>query len=177
MRPHVALGDFDSAGPGLREWAVRAGARIVRHPIEKDKTDTELALEYALRAGARTIDFYGALGGRLDHELANIALLLRARAAGAAMRLLDGPTTAFLAPRRCPLRAERGATVSLIPVSARVAGVTTAGLYYPLRGETLRRGSTRGISNVVTGRRPLVVHTAGVLLVVITGGTASGVRS
>jgi thiamine pyrophosphokinase len=179
LRPHVAIGDFDSAAAGLRRWAAGEGARIIAHPVEKDQTDTELALEYALATGARVIDFYGALGGRLDHELANVALLLRARAAGALMYIRDGLTTAFLAERRTPLAAAPGDTVSLLAVSARVTGITTSGLRYPLHRATLPRGSTRGISNVVITRRPAVAHAAGDLLVIISrrGGTGSRARS
>jgi thiamine pyrophosphokinase len=174
VRPHVAIGDFDSASADLRAWAVRAGARIVAHPVEKDETDTELALDYAIAAGARAIDFLGALGGRLDHELANVALLLRARAAGVFMAIREGRTIAFLAPRRSPLPAAPGDTVSLLPVSWRVTGITTSGLFYPLRRATLARGSTRGISNHVTSPRPAIAHAVGDLLVIVTRRRGTG---
>lgn len=174
VRPQVAIGDFDSAPRGLRTWAARAGARIVVHPVEKDKTDTELAVDYAIAAGARAIDFLGALGGRLDHELANVALLLKARAAGVAMFIRDGRTIMFLAQRRSPLPAVPGDTVSLLPVSSQVTGITTSGLFYRLHRATLSRGSTRGISNRVTSRRPVISHAAGDLLVIITRGRGTG---
>jgi thiamine pyrophosphokinase len=179
VRPHVAIGDFDSASQGFRSWATRVGAQIIVHPVEKDETDTELALDYAIAAGARAIDFFGALGGRLDHELANVALLLKARAAGVSMSIREGRTIVFLADHRSRLPAAPGDTVSLLPVSSRVTGITTSGLFYPLRRATLSRGSTRGISNLVTARRPAITHAAGVLLVIITRrrGTASARQS
>lgn len=168
MRPHVVIGDLDSASTALRAWAARRGARLVAHPAQKDKTDAELALEFAAAQGVRKIEFFGALGGRLDHELANIALLLRARAARITMRIIDGETTAFLAARRTMLPASAGDAVSLLPLSRRVTGVTTSGLLYPLDRATLHEGSTLGVSNVVTGRHPGVRREAGDLLVVVT---------
>ena len=173
LRPDVVIGDFDSAPRALRAWAVRRGARIITHPVEKDETDTELALDFAASQGIRTVELFGALGGRLDHELANVALLLRARAAGIRMQIRDGETTAFLADRRTMLPASSGDVVSLLPLSRRVAGVTTVGLHFPLNRATLLRGSSLGVSNVVTGRRPTVLLRAGDLLIVVTrrGGT------
>jgi len=94
------------------------------------------------------------------------------------MWIRDGGTTAFLAERRSRLSAAPGDTVSLLAVSSQVAGVTTSGLLYPLRRATLHRGSTRGISNRVTGRRPAVTHARGDLLVIVSRrGTGSAVRS
>jgi thiamine pyrophosphokinase len=168
IRPHIAIGDFDSASPALLSWAATSGARIIAHPVEKDKTDTELALDFAAAAGARAVDFVGALGGRLDHELANVALLLKARAAGIMLRIRDGRTIACLAGRRTALPARIGDIVSLLPVSRRVAGVTTSGLRYPLHRATLSRGSTLGVSNVVTGAHPVVRVEDGDLLIVVS---------
>jgi thiamine pyrophosphokinase len=175
----VAIGDFDSASRALCAWAARRGARLIPHPASKDKTDAELALDFAAGHGIRTVELFGALGGRLDHELANVALLLRARAAGMRLRIRDGNTTALLVDRRTTLPAARGDVVSLLPLSRRVSGVTTSGLYYPLRRATLRAGSTLGVSNLATGRRAAVrIGTGDLLIVVIRRrGTGQPLRS
>lgn len=146
------------------------------HPAAKDKTDTELALDYAVARGAREVELFGALGGRLDHLLANVALLTHARNRGVVMRVVDGDTTAFLAAARTAIPARRGDLVSLLPVSASVSGVTTAGLRYPLRKATLRRGSSLGVSNVATSGVPTVRVGRGQLCVVVTArpGTRRG---
>jgi thiamine pyrophosphokinase len=166
LRPHVALGDFDSASRPLLAWARRAGAEIVRHPVAKDKTDAELALGYALARGAREIEFFGALGGRVDHLLANVALLLRA--GPARMRIVDGPVELFLARRRTRLGAHPGDLVSLLPLSRTVTGVTTRGLKFPLTGAMLREGSSLGVSNEVVSRAAAVSVRSGDLLIVHT---------
>lgn len=173
IRPHAAVGDFDSATPALLAWARGVGASIVRHPVEKDQTDAELALDYALRRGAREVEFFGALGGRLDHLLANVALLLRvrprrARADGVRVRIVDGGVEVFLAEPRTALRARPGDLVSLLALSRRASGVTTRGLKYPLRNAVLREGSSLGISNEVIAPRASVSVRSGDLLIVRT---------
>ncbi|HET6948111.1 MAG TPA: thiamine diphosphokinase [bacterium] len=177
IRPHAAVGDFDSASPALVAWARSAGASIVRHPVEKDQTDAELALDYAVSHGARDVECFGTLGGRLDHLLANVALLLRARARGARVRIVDGAVEAFLAGPRTPLDARPGDLVSLLSLSARSSGVTTRGLKYPLRNAVLREGSTLGISNEAVTSGASVSLRAGDLLIVRTRRRRGGLRA
>lgn len=168
LQPHAAVGDFDSVSPALVAWARRTGTAVVAHPAEKDKTDAELALDYALARGAREVEFYGALGGRLDHLLANVALLLNARTRGVRARLIDHATEAMLAAGRTMLPARRGDLVSLLPISRTVRGVTTRGLKFGLRRGTLVAGSSLGVSNVVVTTPASVTVGSGDLLVVIT---------
>jgi thiamine pyrophosphokinase len=167
VRPDVAIGDFDSASRAMVGWARSAGALIITHPVEKDKTDAELALNYALKQGAREIEFFGALGGRLDHLLANIGLL-HAAEPRARLRIVDGKTEAFLARPRTELGAKRGDLVSLLSLSRMSSGITTKGLKYPLRNATLREGSSLGISNEVVSLPASVTVGTGRLLVVVT---------
>jgi len=168
VRPDVAIGDFDSASRALVEWARSAGALIITHPVEKDKTDAELALAYAVKRGAREIEFFGALGGRLDHLLANVGLVLSAAEMGARLRIVDGKTEAFLARPRTELGAKRGDLVSLLSLSRMSSGIMTKGLKYPLRNATLREGSSLGISNEVVSLPASVTVGTGRLLVVVT---------
>ncbi|HEU4797285.1 MAG TPA: thiamine diphosphokinase [bacterium] len=168
VRPDVAIGDFDSASRAIVGWARSAGASIITHPVEKDKTDAELALAYAVKRGAREIEFFGALGGRLDHLLANVGLLISAAERGARLRIVDGKTEAFLAQGRTALDARRGDLVSLLSLSRRSSGITTKGLKYPLRNATLRAGSTLGISNEIVSLPASVTVGAGRLLLVVT---------
>jgi thiamine pyrophosphokinase len=167
VTPQVAIGDFDSASPSLLAWARRHGTRLLAYPREKDKTDTELAIQYALRAGASTIDLVGVLGGRIDHSLANIALLVALARQRRRARIVHGETELFLATPRASIPGRVGDRVSLIPLSARVSGVSTRGLKYPLADSTLRVDSTRGISNEITASPASVRTRRGWLLVVI----------
>jgi thiamine pyrophosphokinase len=135
----------------------------------KDQTDTELALGIAREHGATEVVVAAPFGGRVDHAVAHIFLLFLARKMGIGMRLVDADTEARLVEGRTVLDGAAGDLVSLIPLSARVEGITTFGLRYPLAGARLVRGTTRGISNVIV-KTPagLARVRAGDLLVVHT---------
>ena len=69
ITPHLAVGDMDSTPPELLTRYRQAGVPLHLHPVRKDATDLELALDLALDADAAAITILGATGGRLDHTL------------------------------------------------------------------------------------------------------------
>ena len=71
----VAVGDFDSLDPGTLAAVEAAGTRVERHPVAKDATDLELALDVAIGLGVERVVVLGGHGGRLDHFLANALVL------------------------------------------------------------------------------------------------------
>jgi thiamine pyrophosphokinase len=165
----LAVGDFDSVDPIALEAAASAGARVERHPPAKDATDLELALDAALAREPARILVVGGHGGRLDHFLAN-ALLLAAHAYdGVQLVAQMGPARVTVVHRRADLHGSRGDLVTIVPVHGRARGVTTTGLLYPLRDDTLESGSTRGVSNELTSEHATVDLQHGVLLVVQPG--------
>jgi len=166
--PHEIVGDLDSLDAATRRWAARLHIRRHIFPRAKEATDAELALWQARRRGARQVWLFGAVAGRLDQTLANVFLLFAARRLRVAARLTDGRATAYLVDGDAEVRGRRGDTVSLLPLSPVVRGITTAGLRYPLRRGVLRRGSTRGLSNEMTASAARVRLTAGDLLLVHT---------
>jgi thiamine pyrophosphokinase len=116
----------------------------------------------------------GALGGRrLDHTLANIALLAHPALANAAARLLDAATRVSLltGPAAAVFEGRPGDLVSLLPMSGDAAGITTEGLEYPLHGESLAMGPARGLSNVRLGPTAAITLQGGRLLVVEVAAT------
>ena len=152
--PDVLIGDLDSLSPGEAETLQAAGVQLILHPAAKDQTDLELALLHAAGAGAERIEVLGGLGRRWDHSLANLLLPALPQLAACAIRFLHGTQTLFLIHTRVELELAAGTRLSLLPVGGDAAGVRTRGLLYPLKGETLTFGSSRGVSNVV--EEPLV---------------------
>ena len=168
--PHVAIGDMDSIDVvGLAELEAR-GVALRRFAREKDETDLELALLYAAAAGADSIDILGALGGRWDHTLANVALLALPELHGLGARLLADGQTLYLVREAAVLEGQRGDTVSLLPLSGDAHGVTTRGLQYPLDDATLSYERARGVSNVLLDPPGHVSLREGLLLVVQHAG-------
>ena len=172
------VGDGDSTGPEELERLAAAGVAIVRAAMDKDESDTELALLAAVEAGADRITILGGLGGiRIDHSLANVALLQHPALehrdaclydeAGARLSLLVGPDDRGL-PGARELIGREGDLVSLIPLGASAGEVTTEGLRYPLSGETLLVGRARGLSNVRIASTARVSVGGGRLLVIET---------
>jgi thiamine pyrophosphokinase len=173
MRPDVVVGDADSIDPGLLASLRSEGVAVETSPVEKDESDTELALLAALRRGATEVVLVGALGGpRLDHALANVWLLAHPGLAGRRATILE-PTTRVLVlrapagdggPVTARLDGPIGSPISLIPM-ADVAGVTTDGLRYPLDDEPLPAGPARGLSNERVATTASVSVRRGLLLV------------
>jgi len=170
------VGDGDSLPAAELEALRAAGIPVDLVAAEKDETDTELALRAAVDADATDIVILGAFGGpRLDHALANAALLAHPAITGRAAQLLDRGSRIRLVrgPATLALDGRPGDLVSLIPFGVDAAGVTTDGLRFPLQRETLVLGTARGVSNIRVGERASVALESGAILVVETPATLS----
>src|SRR2546423_13342683 len=166
--PHLVVGDMDSLGDAGVERFARQGIPVAKFSAAKAESDLERAVAQAIEAGATEIVLLGALGGdRLDHETANLLLLadpgydgvrLEARRGALRIRPIRGNGSLSLAG---PV----GALVTRLPVYSDAGGVTTEGLRFPLRDETLRFGRARGLSNEVDSLPATVTVRKGSLLV------------
>lgn len=165
LKPDVVIGDMDSAPNELIQIAERQGAEIVGYPSRKDETDLELALDLAAARGAEEVVILGALGGRLDHALANVMLLAH-DASRPALRLLGAGYELSLVRDSMDLRGRPGDIVTLLPLTPTVAGITTNGLEYALENGVLTMGTSRGVSNEMTAKLGRIEVADGLLLVV-----------
>jgi len=148
LLPDLLIGDMDSVAPDiLRRYEGRLPER--RLCCIKDDTDGVDALDVAIAHGATEITLLGALGGRLDHALANLMLLVRAHQRGVRAQILDESVQILRVDRRHTLEGAQGHTVSLLPLG-RADGVTLEGFFYPLHTYTLTSDYPLGVSNVVT---------------------------
>ena len=175
LRVDFVVGDLDSADPAAVERARAAGAVVERHPVDKDATDLELAFDVARDRGAQRITVVGGAGGRLDHFLANVALLASPRFADVEIDARLGEAYVVVVQGgRVPhvMTGTAGSIVTLLPAGGDACGITTEGLQYPLHGETLGRGTTRGVSNVLVREEGSVVLDEGTLLVIQAFGGA-----
>jgi thiamine pyrophosphokinase len=166
--PHLVIGDMDSLPAEARAALEAQGSQFVVHPRAKDETDLELALTYATQQGAREIVVLGALGGRLDHTLANVLLLALPKLDGVVVRIASDGGEALLVrgSGEATLEGEPGDLVSLLPLGGDAHGVTASGLAWPLDGDTLRFGFSRGVSNEMTAPEARIAVQDGYLLVV-----------
>jgi len=163
----LVVGDLDSADPAAVTRAERDGATVERHPADKDATDLELAIAAAQARGVAEVVVIGGGGGRLDHLLANALLLAAPAFADLDVRARIGTADLSVVRTTTSLPGRPGDLCSLLALGGAAVGVRTGGLRFPLHGETLHPGSTRGVSNQLTHSDASVSLDGGVLLAVL----------
>jgi thiamine pyrophosphokinase len=164
--PNVIIGDLDSVTREEKQKLHTADTQIILFPRDKNETDLELAIQHAVDMKLDQVVIVGALGGRLDQTLGNLALLSDLRLLTFDLRLDDGVEETFFCRDQAEVHGRSGDIVSLIPWGAPVEGVRTEGLRWPLSDETLYPYKTRGISNELMGETATVQIRSGLLLIV-----------
>jgi thiamine pyrophosphokinase len=164
VTPDLILGDFDSLG------SRPVGDNILTFPVEKDDTDTMLAIKEALRRGYETLYISGGIGGRLDHTVANLQSLLFAHKCGAEAFLVgENETVAVLADGTVTFSAACQGKISVFAMGERAEGVTIRGLKYETVGVTLAHDFPLGVSNQFMGAEASVTVEKGTILLVWEG--------
>ena len=166
LTPDVLVGDMDSIEPSQLAHYERSGIKIIKHPAKKDFTDTALALDYALSQHPETIEIWGAQGGRIDHALANLFLLIKGREAGIKTCLIDEYCESFVPDGEVIFTDAAGCLVSLLAFSSSVEGINLQGFFYPLNDGRLVISETRGISNIISAGTASISVRSGNLLVI-----------
>jgi thiamine pyrophosphokinase len=170
ISPHVIIGDFDSMDLKNNSYYKTNEIKIIKHPSEKDETDTELAALFAIKQKCNDLTFIGATGTRLDHTLANIFLLKkiisRSLKKKIQCRILDDNNEIFLITDMLTIKKTDNCFVSLLPLSEVVEGVSTSGLKYPLNNARIKSGATLGISNQIIAEKATVSLKKGTLIVI-----------
>lgn len=167
LRPHLLIGDMDSVKPSRLKKLRSQPIEILRYPADKDETDLELAVLAALGRGFRTILIIAATGGRLDQTLGNLGLLSRFPE-NISARMESGSEEVMLCRDCVMIEGQPDDLVSLIAWGMPAKGVTTSGLKFPLKNETLYPDQTRGISNIMLFDHAEIRITQGNLLCIHT---------
>ncbi|MHA5220736.1 thiamine diphosphokinase [Dysosmobacter sp. Phy] len=162
ITPDLLLGDFDS----MEQPA--DFANVVRSPVEKDDTDTMLAVKTALEEGCREVFLYGGTGGaRLDHTLANLQSLLYLRRRGARGWMYDRDFLWTVIENET-LTVERTVEWGLLSafcLGADASGVDEEGVQYPLRDAVLTAAFPLGVSNHILEPKARITVRQGALAV------------
>lgn len=166
----LLIGDLDSVTSDGLAAARAAGTRIQQHPVDKDRTDLALALDAVAAEGPAEALLVGGHGGRLDHLLANVALLAAEEYAALGLTALLGDAVVTVIRDHAELVGVPGELVSLLAMHGPAHGVSTSGLRFPLEHATLPVGSSLGVSNRFTGRHATITVTDGVVIAVQPGG-------
>ena len=170
--PTALIGDFDSLAPVDLDHARAAEVSVEAHSPEKDATDLELALDRAVAGhdGAFRVTVVATpdVGERIDHLLSQLALLAAPKYAHAELVAWFGNACVQIVhpTRPVAIHGRPGELVTLLAIGGEAAGVSTAGLTYPLRDECLSPFSTRGVSNVLFSASATISITRGCLAIV-----------
>lgn len=140
----IIVGDMDSITVDITH------ENTIKYPVRKDFTDSEIAIDIAIKKGFKKIVMVGFTGTRLDHTVTNLFLLKRISDAGVLGVIIDSNNEIYYAKAENVIKGSVGDILSIIPVSDKLSGIETEGLDYPLFGETLEFGKGRGVSNVMT---------------------------
>ena len=166
VTPNLLVGDFDSASKKELNDFENRGIKVMKFPPEKDMTDTEIAVEQAIKMGAMRIDIYGGIGSRLDHTLGYVHLLYALLKRGIKGRLLNPNNEVNITDSSISIDGKAGELISLIPFFGDAEGVSTVGLAYSLDYGVLKMGKALGVSNYMLGENAKVSIQKGVLLVI-----------
>ena len=197
IRPDVAVGDFDSLseegklflkqqgkiqrdtdlkvaadeGCGKNPDTDLANLEIIRLKPEKDDSDTQSAMNLAIRRGAKKIAILGVTGKRVDHLMANFGLLKLAQEQGTEVALVDAYNYMTLITTETVLKKEDqfGKYVSFFSMGGDVTGLTLEGFKYPLHGYRLTLAdSGLTVSNEIKDDIAKVTYTSGNLLMIMS---------
>ena len=167
--PKFVIGDFDSLLEEELTLLKSNGAELIKYPTQKDETDLELALNFAIKQGCKDISIYGAFGGRWDMTFANVLLLASPIYTGINFKIIDGITTAYMlrSGETLKFRSQIGSTVSIIPLGRSAKGITYNGLKWPLEKATLHFGTPKGVSNQTTQNDSEIFLEEGIILIFV----------
>ncbi|MEG0772268.1 thiamine diphosphokinase [Clostridium sp.] len=166
IKPNYLLGDFDSINSHvLKEMQDTCG--VVRFPIEKDYTDSDLALDKAIEVGASEVIFLGCTGKRIDHFLGNICVLYRALKSKVKAYIVDDYNVLYLTDKSVLLQGTKGETFSILSYFKDVKGLTITGAKYPLSNYDLNVENSLTISNQFNDEKVNIDFKSGVLLVML----------
>ena len=168
--PVKAFGDFDSVSEEELSIIEQQVSGIKKYKPEKDETDMELALNWAIQQKPESILLFGATGGRLDHLLANIQLLLNPIKANNPVNvyLVDEKNIVFI-KEAGHYKIKKMASkkyISFVPLSLDVTGLTLEGFKFPLKNRHIYLGSTLCISNELISDYGTFSFSKGILIVI-----------
>lgn len=162
ITPDFLIGDYDSSSKPDR-------SDVILLPMEKDMTDSEAAIDFAVSEGFEHITLLGGLGGRFDHTMGNIGLLAKYCGKLKHLAICDGQNYVFMtSPGSVSIPQNEYKYLGIISYGGTSAGVTLKGVKYPLTDYTLTDATTLGVSNEITADTAEISFTSGKLLIILT---------
>lgn len=142
IKPDIIIGDFDSIN------STNIDCEKIKYPANKDKTDSELCIDYALQNGYTHITFYGAIGGRCDQMLGNINLLGYCNKNNISAKIAHKDCNIYFCDDYLSFKTTINSTISILAISEKIEIDNSSLVKYPIENLTIELFSSRGISNI-----------------------------
>ncbi|MFW5789650.1 MAG: thiamine diphosphokinase [Bacillota bacterium] len=149
INPGYIIGDFDSLSETELDFWKKRKVTLEKYPVDKDKTDGELAIDYSHKLDCNKIIILGGLGGRFDQQLANIYLLEYSLNLGIEAFIKEENLEIGIIEESKEISGYKDWNLSLLPLDKNVRNISISGTKYDIEGLDLLRSYTRGISNRV----------------------------
>lgn len=159
--PDIVIGDMDS----IRS-KIKSDIKIIKLPVHKDETDTQVCIDYLVKSGYTKAYMTCAVGGRIDHTMANIVLLAYGIRKNIDITIIGEDFYMFPITGKREISGNPGETFSVFPYGGNCIGVTENGFEYTLNGAKLECDTPLGISNVLTGNKAIIEVENGILIAV-----------
>lgn len=174
IKPDCVIGDFDSTNTNSR-----FDCKYIAYPAEKDITDAEASIEHAVKEGLNSIKILGGIGGRIDHTVGNISLLLKFYDKVRNIEFLDMKNSMQII-RNSSIKlfpSEMYKFFSITSIDEIACGVTISGAKYPVCNITLERAGTLGISNEIIISKNIKNNHSDCAEITVENGTLLVMRS
>lgn len=168
LTPDLIVGDFDSVPHDILDEYKKKHVSMQQFPIEKDKTDTQIAVDIAIDMKAAYVFLLGALGHRWDHSYANVMLLMRLAKHGIKAQIIDSHNRISISNDTIQLYGNPGDIISILPFGGDGLIKKTEGLQYHIENKMLPMDFPYGISNVLTQTHSKIVIGSGWIITVQT---------
>jgi len=167
LLPDLIIGDLDSITEENKAHFKKEKVKIIKHPVEKDQTDSEIAVDYCKENNFEQLYLTAALGGRIDQQLANLNLLEYIYQIDLEARIISDRIEIAIIDQKKKFLAKEGYRLSLIPQSSTVCGLSIKGCKYNLEDQDIFRSKSRGISNLIENNQAEVKLKSGLLIYVL----------
>ncbi|PUU94119.1 MULTISPECIES: thiamine diphosphokinase [Halanaerobium] len=167
LLPDLIIGDLDSITEENKNHFRKEKVEIIKHPVEKDQTDSEIAVDYCKENDFEQLYLTAALGGRIDQQLANLNLLEYIYEIDLEAKIISDKIEIAIIDQKKKFLAKEGYRLSLIPQSSTVRGLSIKGCKYNLTNQDIFRSQSRGISNLIESEQAEVRLKSGLLIYVL----------
>lgn len=165
-QPNLVLGDLDSVSKAGLKYIYDKKIKVEKHPVIKNKTDTELAISWMIDRKFSQITLVGAIGSRLDHTLANIYLLKYIYENEIEGQIVDEDNIVRYTDKFLKVKRNEDYNLSIIPLNQEGCLISLEGFQYLLNMVHIPFGSTLGISNKIVEDTGTIMLDKGEILVI-----------